>query len=125
MEIYLELRFFFLILQKLLTRKIMIKIDKTMSKAEAINYVSRNYSLNEIIETLVEFIMNEYTEPITISREQFQKFFKIRGIKELNLNTMQYVEENRGRARNSPFAQREYEKKRGIEGLPKIDLNEI
>ena len=49
---------------------------------EAAQYLINNYPVTQIAEALADMLLSDYAEvkPITISEEEFRKYFKIRGI---------------------------------------------
>ena len=76
-------------------KKVLSKRVQGMSIDEAAQYLINNYPVTQIAEALADYFLSDSTQvkPITISQEEFDTHFRIRGI------TADNQVERRGRPR--------------------------
>lgn len=90
-----------------------IKIPRNVTKSEAREYLLSNYPITQLVEELVDYIQQEECDKVSITMQQFEKFFRVKGIANLDLATHTMILEKRGRKPLSPLAQRRAIESRG------------
>lgn len=80
--------------------------DGAAQKEDIVKYVANNYTVNQIIESFVEMVMDSdiNRQPISVSAEEFQlitSLFRVRGVRILEDGKIQ--SERRGRPRKDLF----------------------
>lgn len=80
--------------------------DGAAKKEDIVNYVANNYTVNQIIESFVEMVMDSdiNRQPISVSAEEYQlitSLFRVRGIRVGDDGKI--TNERRGRPRKDLF----------------------
>ena len=74
--------------------------NRDITKEELSNYLMHNHSIVEICDKLAEYMISQEapTKPITVTKEQFEAFFKLIGYRMIERpgGEIGYVPETRG-----------------------------